>query len=273
MLGGALARVFDLVSADCEAGKAAVLGQKFHLPTAKTLMPNLSSAQRFGTGWGLSGFVRVRRWSVCHRFDQRDDLCGGDAPRDGAAPHPSQIYAVLPTRRPTTRVWRYAPRMQHRFCRFVLSLLRPLAQAKVSTLSSRTLIHRARRHCRRKTPIHIINPDNEATVCYSTDGSMPTLPAVAAPRPLTQAAPFLSRLRFQLDSIVWSSGSDEANYKVESDARKSSCDPVIPWPNQELARAYAVYTDEVKCMLNNCQNPSSTGNWSTKCDSGQGAGT
>jgi hypothetical protein len=74
---------------------------------------------------------------------------------------------------------------------------------------------------------------------------------------------------FNLIRIAWSKGTDEANYLVESEACKSSCAPVVPWPNGELARAYAVWTDEVKCMLNNCQNPSSTGSWSGKCDTGQ----
>ncbi|HMY57007.1 MAG TPA: hypothetical protein PKL17_16730 [Pseudomonadota bacterium] len=120
------------------------------------------------------------------------------------------------------------------------------------------------------TPIHIINLDNEATVCYSTDGSMPDFAGGSCAKTVDASRTIsVPACGFNLIRIAWSSGSDEANYKVESDACKSSCDPVIPWPNQELARAYAVYTDEVKCMLNNCQNPSSTGNWSTKCDSGQ----
>ncbi len=117
--------------------------------------------------------------------------------------------------------------------------------------------------------IKVINLDAEPVICYSTDGSVPEYRDGNCDKKLdanrTIAVPACG---FNLIRIAWPNGADEANYKVESEACKSSCDPVVPWPNQELARAYAVWTDEVKCMLNNCQNPSSTGNWSTKCDTG-----
>ena len=42
------------------------------------------------------------------------------------------------------------------------------------------------------------------------------------------------------------------------------------WDNGVLARAVAKWTDEVKCTLNGCKNPSAPGSWSASCD---GSGT
>jgi len=47
-------------------------------------------------------------------------------------------------------------------------------------------------------------------------------------------------------------------------------DPPLPWDNEVLARAVAKWTDEVKCTLNGCKNPSAPGSWSASCD---GSGT
>ena len=64
---------------------------------------------------------------------------------------------------------------------------------------------------------------------------------------------------------------DSANYQVESPSceEEDDCAAIVPWSNDELARAFALWQDETKCLLNDCENPSSTGNWSTNCDSGE----
>lgn len=118
--------------------------------------------------------------------------------------------------------------------------------------------------------VKVTNLDDEPVVCFTTDGTMPAWNGgncankVDATRQIAVPA-----CGFNLIRIAWSKGTDEAAYKVESEACKTSCAPVVPWPNQELAHAFAVWAEEVKCMLNGCQNPSGTGSWSAKCDSGQ----
>jgi hypothetical protein len=46
--------------------------------------------------------------------------------------------------------------------------------------------------------------------------------------------------------------------------------PPLPWDNVVLARAFVKWKDELQCRLNNCSNPTGTGNWMTGCD---GSGT
>ena len=120
------------------------------------------------------------------------------------------------------------------------------------------------------TLVTVINLDDEPVVCYTTDGTVPDWNGGNCAHkldPTRQIA--VPACGFNLIRIAWSKGTDEANYKVESEACKTSCTPVVPWPNQELAHAFAIWSEEVKCLLNNCQNPSGTGSWSTRCDSGQ----
>jgi hypothetical protein len=118
--------------------------------------------------------------------------------------------------------------------------------------------------------IKVINLDDEPVVCFTTDGTVPDWSGGKCPNKLDATRQIaVPACGFNLIRIAWSKGTDEANYKVESDSCKMSCAPVVPWPNQELARAFAIWTDEIKCMMNGCQNPSGTGNWSTKCDAGK----
>jgi hypothetical protein len=118
--------------------------------------------------------------------------------------------------------------------------------------------------------VKVINLDSEPVVCFTTDGTMPDFSGGNCANKLDSSRQIaVPSCGFNLIRIAWSTGTDEANYKVVSDACTSSCAPVVPWSNQDLAHAFAVWTDEIKCMLNNCQNPSSTGSWSGQCDSGQ----
>lgn len=120
------------------------------------------------------------------------------------------------------------------------------------------------------TPVTVINLDDEPVVCFTTDGTMPVWNGGDCANKLDSTRQIaVPSCGFNLIRIAWSKGTDEASYKVESEACKTSCAPVVPWPNQELAHAFALWSEEVKCLLNSCQNPSGTGSWSTKCDSGQ----
>jgi hypothetical protein len=118
--------------------------------------------------------------------------------------------------------------------------------------------------------VSVINLDSEPAICYSVNGNTPAWndgscsPKLDANRKIA-----VPNCGFNVVRIAWPSGTDEASYKVESEACSASCAPVVPWSNQELATAFAKWTDEIKCTLNNCQNPGGTGSWSGKCDSGQ----
>ncbi len=52
------------------------------------------------------------------------------------------------------------------------------------------------------------------------------------------------------------------------------CDPTprgmvaLPWTNGTFARAFVAWKDELQCSLNNCRNPSGTGNWRGNCEHG-----
>ncbi len=118
--------------------------------------------------------------------------------------------------------------------------------------------------------IRVINLDDEPVVCFSTDGTVPDWNGGNCANKLDASRQIaVPACGFNLIRIAWSKGTDEANYLVESEACKSSCDPVVQWPNQEMAHAFALWTEEVKCLMNGCQNPSGTGKWSAQCDSGQ----
>jgi hypothetical protein len=115
-------------------------------------------------------------------------------------------------------------------------------------------------------PVHVINLDDEAVICASTDGSTPHWPDCADPLDgRTIAVPACG---FNVVRIAWSMGVDEANYVVDDPACAASCDPVVPWANDELVTAFADWQDEVRCLLNDCQTPSATGHWTAACDSG-----
>jgi Cytolethal distending toxin A/C domain/Thrombospondin type 3 repeat len=117
--------------------------------------------------------------------------------------------------------------------------------------------------------VKVINLDKEATICYTTDGSPAVWNGGDCVNKLDASRQIaVPNCGFNVVRIAWSGGTDEANYVVDSEECKMSCEPVKPWSNQELVRATAVWLDEVRCLMNNCENPSATGNWSAKCDSG-----
>ncbi len=117
--------------------------------------------------------------------------------------------------------------------------------------------------------VTVINLDKESTICFTTDGSVAEWNGGNCANKLDASRQLaVPKCGFNVIRIAWSNGSDEANYVVESEACKASCDPVVPWSNQELVKATTVWLDEVRCLMNNCENPGGTGNWSAKCDSG-----
>jgi hypothetical protein len=118
--------------------------------------------------------------------------------------------------------------------------------------------------------VRVINLDDEPSICYTTDGSTATWNGGQCANKLDASRQIaVPNCGFNVVRIAWPSGTDEATYKVESEACSASCAPVLPWPNQELVQAMAKWTDEIKCTLNNCQNPGGPGNWSGMCDAGR----
>jgi hypothetical protein len=117
--------------------------------------------------------------------------------------------------------------------------------------------------------VKVINLDSEPVICFTTDGTVPVWNGGNCANRLDASRQIaVPNCGFNVIRIAWSKGTDEANYKVESEACKASCDPVVPWSNGDLVRAFAVWQDDVKCLLNGCENPSGTGDWLAQCDSG-----
>lgn len=117
--------------------------------------------------------------------------------------------------------------------------------------------------------VKVINLDGEPVICFTTDGTVAEFNGGNCTNKLDATRQIaVPKCGFNVIRIAWSNGTDEANYNVVSDACKESCEPVMPWSNGDLVRAFAVWQDEVRCLLNNCENPSGTGNWSAQCDSG-----
>ncbi len=119
------------------------------------------------------------------------------------------------------------------------------------------------------TPIKLINLDDQSKICFSTDGTVPDLSSGACAHEVgadrTLAVPSCG---FNVVRIAWPGGRDEASYVVEDPACQTSCEPVLPWANEDMLRAFRAWRDDVTCLLNGCQRPSGTGNWSADCDSG-----
>lgn len=117
--------------------------------------------------------------------------------------------------------------------------------------------------------VKVINLDEESTICFTTDGTVPDWNGGNCPNKLDASHQIaVPNCGFNVIRIAWSKGTDEANYVVDSEACKMSCDPVKPWSNHELVKATTVWLDEVRCLMNNCENPSATGDWSANCDAG-----
>jgi len=72
-------------------------------------------------------------------------------------------------------------------------------------------------------------------------------------------------------SIAWNQGQnvESANYSVLSPSCEENCDPVLPWANDELVKAFAKWQNEVKCLMNDCENPAGPGSWQANCDQGE----
>ncbi|MSP56663.1 MAG: hypothetical protein EXR69_13840 [Myxococcales bacterium] len=110
---------------------------------------------------------------------------------------------------------------------------------------------------------------DDAEVCYSIDGGDPgygsdclaTLDAARAV-PLTCG--------FHVVTIRWGDGDEleEASYLVDSPSCEAVDGVVALWQNDELVRSFVAIKDDLQCRMNDCENPSFTGNWSAGCGDG-----
>jgi hypothetical protein len=119
--------------------------------------------------------------------------------------------------------------------------------------------------------VSVINLDDEDLVCFTNDLSDLDWNGGDCENPLPDSATIsLVECGFNVVNIAWNGGveRDSANYQVESPSCVDDCAPVVPWSNDEFARAFATWQDETRCLMNDCENPSATGNWGTDCDSG-----
>lgn len=117
--------------------------------------------------------------------------------------------------------------------------------------------------------VTVINLDDEPLVCVGINTTPEWNGGDCEPLPDSKQVT-LAECGFNAVNIVWNNGksTDSANYIVEAPSCEDACDPVIPWANDELVRAFAAWQDETRCMLNNCEDPTGTGSWSESCDTG-----
>jgi hypothetical protein len=118
--------------------------------------------------------------------------------------------------------------------------------------------------------VQVINLDEAPTVCFTSDGSeLDWNGGDCEALPSTGEIP-LDTCGFNVVNIAWNDGveRDSANYVLASPSCEESCDPVVPWSNDELVRAFAIWQDETRCLMNGCENPGGTGSWHADCDSG-----
>jgi hypothetical protein len=86
--------------------------------------------------------------------------------------------------------------------------------------------------------VKVINLDKEPTICYTTDGTAAEWNGGNCTNKLDASRQIaVPKCGFNVIRIAWSNGSDEANYVIDSEACKESCDPVVPWSNKELVQA------------------------------------
>ena len=119
--------------------------------------------------------------------------------------------------------------------------------------------------------VSIINLDTVEDICYTTGGSTAEWGSENCTVLEANRDILLEECGYNGVSISWEQGSftESANYSVVSPSCENSCDPVLPWANDELVTAFATWQDDVKCLMNNCDNPSGTGSWQANCDAGQ----
>jgi hypothetical protein len=119
--------------------------------------------------------------------------------------------------------------------------------------------------------VTVINLDDAQQVCFSSDltdvdwngGDCANILPDSGEIPLPGCG-------FHAIEIAWNGGveRDSATYQVMSPSCEEDCAAIVPWSNDELVRAFARWQDETRCLMNDCENPSSTGSWQTDCDSG-----
>ncbi len=119
------------------------------------------------------------------------------------------------------------------------------------------------------TPVvNVVGLSDEAVVCFTTDGSEPAWGACANELRDTRAIDLVCG--FNVVTIAWAGGAETetGNFLYEGEDCEQTSGPVVLWANDELVKAFAPIKDDIQCRMNNCDNPSGTGNWSTDCDSG-----
>lgn len=118
--------------------------------------------------------------------------------------------------------------------------------------------------------VTVVGLDDEPRICYTVDGSAPEWGACA--NTLETERDIALPCGFVVVNIAWDEGrkTEAANYLVESpECEEQEPGFVTLWSNDELLYAFVAIKDALQCEMNNCENPSGTGNWSTSCDSGE----
>ena len=113
--------------------------------------------------------------------------------------------------------------------------------------------------------VNVVGLDDEAEICFSLDGTVPVWGDCE--QSLVDTRELELPCGFAVPTITWSEGTEAANYLVEADDCETD-GPVVLWANDELVRAWVAIKDDLQCRMNDCENPSGIGSWSTDCEAG-----
>ncbi len=118
--------------------------------------------------------------------------------------------------------------------------------------------------------VSVVGLDDEDTICFSVDGTTPQWGTCTST--LTDTRAIDVPCGFTVVTILWDvDRTESANFLYEGDDCEEETGPVVLWANDELVKAFAPIKDDIQCRMNNCENPSGTGDWSTDCDGGTAA--
>ena len=116
--------------------------------------------------------------------------------------------------------------------------------------------------------VSVVGLDEEPVICFTLDGTEPDW--TICDNALVGSRDIALPCGFVVATIKWADGTqvEAANYRVETEECEEQQGPVVLWSNDELVKAFVPIKDEMQCRMNDCENPSGTGNWSADCDSG-----
>ncbi len=111
---------------------------------------------------------------------------------------------------------------------------------------------------------------DDAAVCVSVDGGDPGF-GDTCENALGDERRIPLTCGFHAVTIRWGTDdaeTEEATYLVDSPSCADVVGVVTLWQNDDLVRAFVAVKEELQCRMNDCENPSGVGTWTTECGEG-----